>query len=193
MTLGKHGPLTPQQARDLAKERLGEVAKGIDVAEEKREARAKLSGLTLAQAIDAFLELHAQPTRYWNEKRQRLQGSDLKELHGKPVGTITYARIDAVLEKARSRSVGAHRLLFSDLRPFFKWAKKRVPLEVNPMEDAETPADPVKKRERVLEDFEIRAFWEAAGGMGGPLPALSASPFCRRPARGSGRNALGGA
>lgn len=171
LTLGKHGPLTPQQARDLAKEMLGEVAKGIDVAEKKREARAKLAGATFAQAIEAFLKKRAKPTRYWNERRQRLLGSDLKELHGKPISTITQARIDAVLEKVRSRSAGAHRLLFSDLRPFFKWAKKHVPLEMNPIEDADKPA-PVKKRERVLEDFEIKAFWEATGGMEWPFASI---------------------
>jgi hypothetical protein len=182
LTLGKHGALTPQQARDLAKERLGEVAKGIDVVEEKRKARAKLTGCTLAQAIEVFLQGKAQPTRYWIERRQRLLGSDLKELHGKPIGTITEARIDAVLEKVRSRSAGAHRLLFSDLRPFFKWAKKHVPLEVNPMADADTPAT-AKKRERVLEDFEINAL--------ALCQHLSAFAFDGRPARGSGRYALG--
>jgi Arm DNA-binding domain len=32
MTLGPHGPLTAEEARNLAKQKLGEVAKGIDVA-----------------------------------------------------------------------------------------------------------------------------------------------------------------
>ena len=45
LTLGKHGKLTPQQARDFAKEKLGEILKGIDVAEHRKENREKLGGL----------------------------------------------------------------------------------------------------------------------------------------------------
>lgn len=37
--LGSHPELTPQQARDLAKAKLGEVANGVDVQAEKKEAK----------------------------------------------------------------------------------------------------------------------------------------------------------
>ena len=41
MTIGKHGALTPDEA---SKEELGKVARGADVALEKRAAREKLTG-----------------------------------------------------------------------------------------------------------------------------------------------------
>ena len=50
VTLGKHGVLTPEQARKLAREKLGEVANGVDIAEHRKEERAKLAGLTFAEA-----------------------------------------------------------------------------------------------------------------------------------------------
>ena len=45
-TLGKHGALTPDEARKLAKEELGKVAAGTDVAQERKDARAKLKAGT---------------------------------------------------------------------------------------------------------------------------------------------------
>lgn len=39
--LGSHPQVTPQQARDLAKQKLGEVANGVDVQAEKKEQREK--------------------------------------------------------------------------------------------------------------------------------------------------------
>lgn len=49
MSLGKHGVLTPDHARKLAKERLGEVAKGVDVADLRKEKRTQHEGVTFAQ------------------------------------------------------------------------------------------------------------------------------------------------
>ena len=171
MSLGKHGVLTPDQARKLAKEKLGEVAKGVDVADQRKEKRAQHTGLTFAQSLEKFLEVHAKPTRYWHEKRQRMLGGDLKKLHGKPIRSISHAQLEETLEAVKVRNASAHRLLFADLRPFFKWAKKRVPLEANPMAEADAPA-PAKKRERVLEDHEIQAFWQAASGMEWPFSSI---------------------
>jgi len=50
MSLGKHGALTPDEARKRAKEELGKVARGADVVREKRETREKLTGLTLRES-----------------------------------------------------------------------------------------------------------------------------------------------
>ena len=177
--IGYHGKLTVAQARAEAKRLVGEASAGHDPRAKQKEARktemaakavevqTKAAG-TLKAAIERFLGTNAKPTRYWHEKRQRLLGADLQELHGKPIRTVTHAQLDNTLEKVRYRNASAHRLLFADLRPFFKWAKKRIPLEVNPMSDADAPA-PAKKRERVLEDYEIKAFWQAAGDMEWPF------------------------
>src|SRR5271157_5341629 len=43
MTIGKHGALTPDEGRKRAKEELGKVARGDDVAQAKKEAREKLA------------------------------------------------------------------------------------------------------------------------------------------------------
>ena len=122
MTLGRHGALTPDQARKLAREKLGEVAKGIDIAEHRKEERAKLAGLTFADAVEKFLGIHAEPTRYWKDKRARLVSDDVKALANKPLSTISRKHVADAIDRAKARAETAARLLFSDLRPFFKWA-----------------------------------------------------------------------
>jgi integrase len=178
-TIGYYGKLTVAQARAEARRLLGEASAGQDprakqvkarnaeLAEKAERAKEKAAG-TLQEAIERFLTVHSKSTRYWHEKRQRMLSADLKALHSKPIRTITHAHIEEALETVKRRNVSAHRLLFADLRPFFKWAKKRIPLEANPMADADAPA-PAKKRERVLEDHEVIAFWQAAGSMEWPF------------------------
>jgi integrase len=51
VTLGRHGPITPDMARHEARKTLGAVAQGQDVAEEKTQAR---KDLTMAQLFDLW-------------------------------------------------------------------------------------------------------------------------------------------
>ncbi len=180
--IGYYGKLTVAQARATAKEVLGKANAGSDpraeqIEKKKRElasraeqAREKAAG-TLKEAIERFLSVHAKPTRYWHEKRARLLGAGLETLLSKPIKKLTHAQLEEVLDTVKSRNASAHRLLFADLRPFFKWAKKRIPLEANPMADADAPK-PAKSRERTLEDFEIKAFWQAASEASWPFASI---------------------
>ena len=52
MTIGKHEVLTPDQARQRAKEELGKVARQVDVAQVKKDEKAKLTGLTFKGAVN---------------------------------------------------------------------------------------------------------------------------------------------
>jgi integrase len=52
VTIGKHGPLTPDQARREAKHILGQVANHHDVAEERRQAHKSIS---ISQLCDLYL------------------------------------------------------------------------------------------------------------------------------------------
>jgi len=53
ITLGKHGPLTPEEARRLAKIHLGAIASGGDPAEERKTRR---SGMTIRELCDRYLD-----------------------------------------------------------------------------------------------------------------------------------------
>lgn len=168
MTIGKHGALTPDEARKRAKEELGKVARGADVVMEKREAREKLTGATLLDVIERYLAGHRKPTRYWKEKQARLLSDDLKALHGRPATMIKRGEIAAVIDTTQDRSRAAARLLFADIRPIFAWALDRAVIESNPMAGMKGPALS-KARDRVLADEEIKALWEAASDLGWPF------------------------
>ncbi|WP_245269263.1 tyrosine-type recombinase/integrase [Rhodomicrobium udaipurense] len=167
-TIGKHGALTPQQARDIAKEQQGEIKRGVDVAEHRRERREKLSGLTFADAVERYLSVHARPTRYWKEKRARLCSPDTKSLRSRPLALVTRAHVAAVIDAVEGRSTAAARLLFADIRPILAWALDRAMVETNPMEGMRGPATS-DARDRVLSDDELRAFWQAASEQSWPF------------------------
>jgi integrase len=171
MTLGRHGPLTAEQARTLAKQQLGEVAKGVDVAEGRKERREKFTGLTFAEAVEQFLALHSKGTRYWHDKRARLTSADVKALANKPLSTVSRKHAADAIDRAMARSEAAARLLFADLRPLFKWAHEREHIDTNPMAGLRTPKAP-EARERTLEEHEIKAFWQAANGASWPFPSI---------------------
>ncbi len=54
VTIGRHGPFTPEAARKKARELLAQMASGQNPNHAKREARAK--GITLAEAYEDYLE-----------------------------------------------------------------------------------------------------------------------------------------
>ncbi len=54
VTIGRHGPFTPQAARKRARDLLAQMASGQNPNHAKREARAK--GITLAEAYEDYLE-----------------------------------------------------------------------------------------------------------------------------------------
>ncbi len=168
VTLGRHGALTPDEARRRAAVDLGKVADNRDVAQEKKAAREKLTGQTLRELIERYLDGHAKPTRYWKEKQARLLSNDLKALHGKPATMIKRGEIAAVIDRTQDRSQAAARLLFADIRPIFAWALDRAAIEANPMAGMKGPALS-EARDRVLSDEEIKAFWRAASELSWPF------------------------
>ena len=125
VTIGKHGPLTPDEARKVAKGELGKVARGMDIAQAKKDQRNKLSSLTFKETVERYLAVRARDTRYWRMARTRLKSADLKAIKDRPIATITRAQIAAVIDKVQGRSNASARLLFKDMSPIFAWASEQ--------------------------------------------------------------------
>ena len=145
------------------------MADNRDVAQEKKEARAKLKSETFRDLAERYLDMHAKPGRYWAEKRVRLLTWDeLKPLHIKPIALVKRADIVAIIDEVQACSHSTARVLFSDIRPIFAWALSRRVIEANPMLGMKGP-QPLESRDRVLADEEIKALWQAARGLGWPF------------------------
>jgi integrase len=168
VSIGKHGPLTLDEARRSAREKLGEVARGIDIAEEKKETRRKLKAGNLGEATERYLTLNGKGLRYWNDVRRLIEFNVLPSLGRKPVVTITRSDIAALIDDVAQRSPAVARYVFAAIRPMFGWFVGRGLIEVNPIIGLKAPPAP-KARDRVLDDGEIKTFWDAAARLGWPF------------------------
>jgi integrase len=87
LVLGQHGALTPEQARDLARQKLAAVARGEDPSADRHAARA---GMTVAEICDWYLE-QARAARILGRNRRPIKESTLEcdegriEKHIKPL------------------------------------------------------------------------------------------------------------
>jgi integrase len=179
-TLGKHGaPWTPAKAREEAERVLTEIRKGIDPQETKRRNTREAIDLAYDKYAARFLELYG--TRSWNAKTlgdsRRFLISDKSParqvLGRKPLPLITRSDVTAVLDQIPATSPGYARNLYSVLRKLFSWAVSRGDIDRSPFEGIAGPR-PVKSRDRVLEDDELRLVWLASERMDYPF-----GPFYR--------------
>ena len=168
MTIGKHGVLTAEQARLVAKEKIGEVLKGHDIGILRQDDRRKLAAGTFRDIAERFLTANDSKNRYWRETRRLIEQNAYPFFGSQPAVRITRSQIAALIDQTEARSKSTARLLFAALRPLFAWAFERGAIEQNPIVGLRGP-QPLQARDRVLSDAEIKAFWIAAGGLSWPF------------------------
>ena len=175
MTIGKHGILTPEEARKLAREQLGAVARGADVAQERKDARARLKAGTFRDLSESYFAANGKrektgewKSRHWKETHVMLEKSVYPVLGAKVPDAITKPELAGLINKTKARSHSVARRLHETLRPLFGWAFASGAIQSNPMMGLPCPK-PVEARDRVISDEEIRAFWQAATELGWPF------------------------
>jgi integrase len=173
MTIGKHGVLTAEEARALAKVKLGYVDDGRDVGQEKRDQRHKLASGTFKEIAEKYLKHQDRSNRYWAEVRSVLERDAYPAFGSQPISSITKQQIRAQLDAVRERALSAERRLFAALNPLFKWAVERGTPEYSPMMGIRQPK-PAAKRKRTLDHDELKAFWMALDALDWPF-----APFYR--------------
>ena len=95
VTIGKHGTVTPDKAREAAKRLLGQVADGQDPAEGKTQARKEP---TVAQVADRYLEEHVA---VHNKPSQGRRARGLVSRHIEPaLGNVAVSRLTRAQVKA---------------------------------------------------------------------------------------------
>lgn len=190
-TIGKHGKLTPDQARKRAKELAGLVAQNVDprqqeldaiaAADEAAEAaaeRARLEGkLAFSTIAETWLD------HYENEKDRRpssvrqaklVVNNHLKpRLKDKPLPHITRADLQPIIDAIPVKQRGMRRAVFAYASILFGWAQKRGDIAENPLARMAKPEAP-KARDRVLDNDELAAIWKASTAISDPF-----GPFFR--------------
>ena len=94
LTIGRHGVLTAEEARKLARQRLGSVAHGHDPAEESQSRR---KAPTVKDLCDDYMERHALPNKRPSSVRNdysMIESIILPKLGTKKVGDVTRRDIE---------------------------------------------------------------------------------------------------
>lgn len=190
-TIGKHGNLTPDQARKRAKELAALVERRIDprqrdldeiaaTDEAKRLAqeRTRIEGELAFKNVAALWLDH-----YENEKGRRASSVNLAKLvvnrylkptlGDKPVPHIGRADIQPIIDAIPVRRKGIRRAVFAYASVLFGWVAGRGDISRNPLADMVKPEAP-KSRDRVLTDDELAVIWRASETLVGPI-----GPFFR--------------
>jgi len=162
-TIGGHGsPWTPTTARTEAERLSVLIAQGIDPAEAEKKRRREAVDLAFSAYADSFLKsCKGDGWRALVERSLRIHVKPV--LAKKALPLITRADIVMVFDAMPPDQHAGRRNIFAILRRLFKWAIWRGDISLSPMEGMETPP-PVKARDRVLSDDELRRVWLAAPG-----------------------------
>jgi integrase len=173
--LGVWGSITLAQARNAARVRLGQIAKGIDPRAERHRQRAEAeraraeAALTLGNLLEDWQALHLvnRRPRYRDEAVDAIKRAFVNFL-AKPAAHLTRADVVKVLDglaKAGKTATVGRTLAYA--RAAYRWAEKRGMVPANPFQGVPV-ATVTSSRDRVLSDAELAKVWSAAGTMGFP-------------------------
>lgn len=167
-TLGRHPDVDLKFARTKADEFRKLVSQGIDPRSEKRTKR-RLQEMTVELMVHEFIQTYAKPKNSsWKQAESNLR-LYLSNFYGtQPISEVTRADIHQVLDDliARDKQTAANRAL-AHIRKFFGWLVERGYLNHSPADHIK-PRHKESERDRVLNDAEIKAIWNAAEAMNGP-------------------------
>lgn len=165
-TIGKYPDWTAQAAVREARA----VRRRVDKGEDPLDARhANRGALTFDNLIDEWntLYLAQRRPRYAAEATRAIRNA-FPRLLKRPADAITRPDVVNVLDKlVASGKVAMAGRTMAYGRAAFTWGMKRGKVTSNPFQGLPIQAG-TSARDRVLDDGEIRAAWEAAGTLGYP-------------------------
>jgi integrase len=163
--LGSCSALSLAKARDAVRAIMGDVARGIDPAAERKKAKAH-EALTLSALLSDWQALHLASKRpkYAAEAVRALRNAFSRYLDLPAADLTRAAAVKALDAVARRGSVAMAVRTAAYGKAAYGWAVKRGSLASNPF--TTLPVATTERRERVLGDDEIGAIWKATDGPG---------------------------
>ena len=171
-TIGQYGNITLEQARELARKKMGEVADGKDPLL-VRKARKKKNEWTVEKAFKDFLKKYAQThTKTWRETKRIFEKDVLPAIGRKPIDEIKKDDILKILNTIVDRNSGfmANKTLDA-ISSFLNWCVQRGLIEHSPAYQIKAPTRK-RSRDRVLSDYELKEIWEACDTFNYPFGPL---------------------
>jgi integrase len=190
-------------ARDAAKMLQGDIAKGIDIAQVRKDERKKTEQDTFGQAVEKYLEARQKAVwppnraaprattydeieRYLNGAKPETEGGSrqgyFRPLHRTAVANISRDDIKKRLDEiARVNGAVAAARARTTLSTFFAWAINAGQRDTNPVTNVSKQGER-EPRSRTLAFDEIARIWSAAGDLGdyGKIVRLLILTLCRR-------------
>lgn len=156
LKIGVHGQLTTEEARELAKKRLGQVAHGEDPAEEKRAFK---NLATMKDLACDYAERHGcrKRPRSLKEDQKLLKNIILPYFSDKKIVHVSRRDIENLHHKLAETPYQANRVLALLSKMFslaFAWEWRSD----NPVKGIERYYE--EKRDRWLDKKELHQFWE---------------------------------
>ena len=154
LKLGVHGKITTEEARDLAKKKFGDLAQGLDPAEEKKEASHPFT-----QLIEWYNERHLvrKSQKSQAEDRSMIQNTLLPTFKSKLVAHINFEDIQKLHLSLKAHPYKANRVLALLSKMFalaIAWGWRLD----NPVIGVERYQE--EKRDRWLNTEELERFWK---------------------------------
>ena len=176
-TIGKHGNLTPDQARARAKELAAMVDRGVDPRQAELDAvaaldeaqrladeQAKLDGELLFEKVAADwladYEEHHRPSTV-GQAKVSVNKYLAPKLSGKPMPSIKKADIQAVIDAIPVKQKATRQQVYAYASILWRWALQKDKVHDNPVPNMAKPPVP-EKRNRVLTEDELAIVWKAA-------------------------------
>jgi integrase len=182
------GAVTLDAAREVARQWLALIRKGIDPAAEARrredaerrarEAERVQNECRFERVAADYLKRKVAGQRRAREAERIVRGELIAAWGDKPIGEVTRRDLVTLVERIDDRPAPIYaQLVFAHARSLFNWAINRgsYGLEHAPT-DRVRVGDLVSRRksprQRVLSDDELRCLWKASGRLGYPWAPL---------------------
>ncbi len=179
--LGDFGQITVEEARRLAEQHRGEVAKGNDPMAKLVADRATAEAIkrapkkAIAKICEDFIERYAKKhNRRWRETERILKRHIVSAWGRRQIGTITRADVNELLDNIEDNSGGPMaNAVLAQLRKMFNWYATRDDTFNSPIVIGMARVKPKSmRRERFLTDDEVRVLWAALSKVDAPFSNL---------------------
>jgi len=121
--------------------------------------------MTISELVQEYITLYAQKKkRTWQEDQRMLEKDVIPAFGKRKIKDIKRRDVVELLDSISERAPITANRTFEIIRRMFKFAIERDHIDISPCYGISKPA-PENKRDRVLNEDEVKTFWESINGI----------------------------